>query len=183
MALPSIVRRFEISLSDSDRSVYESLDWRVAQHPSENPRYLVARVLARCLEHAEGVEFSSGLSASDEPAVWQKDLQGTLRAWIEVSSPSVDRLHRASKACPRVAVYAWARASELAREAASYNGKGIHRASELEVYSVDVGFLDRVSATLDRSNAWSLSVTGSVVYLEVGGAMFECAIEWVMVGG
>jgi uncharacterized protein YaeQ len=181
MALPSIVRRFEISLSDSDRSVYESLDLRVAQHPSESPRYLVARVLARCLEHAEGVDFSSGLSVSDEPALWQRDLQGTLRAWIEVGSPTAERLHRASKASPRVVVFAWARAAELARDAATYNGKGIHRASELEVYAVDAAFLDAVSATLDRTNRWSLSVTGSVVYLEVGSKLFECAVERVFV--
>jgi len=163
MALPSIVRRFEIALSDSDRSVYESLDLRVAQHRSESPRYLVARVIARCLEHAECVDFSSGLSASDEPALWQRDLQGTLQAWIEVGSPSAERLHRASKACRRVVVYAWARASELAREAATFNAKGIHRASELEVFSLEPNFLDAVSETLDRNNRWSVSVTGSVI--------------------
>lgn len=182
MALPSIVRRFEITLSDSDRSVYESLDLRVAQHPSESPRYLVARVVARCLEHAEGVDFSSGLSASDEPALWQRDLQGTLRAWIEVGSPSAERLHRASKACPRAVVYAWTRANELARDAATYNGKGIHRAHELELYSLSGSFLDDVSATLDRNNRWSLSVTGSVIYLEIGAKLFECAVERVSVG-
>lgn len=182
MALPSIVRRFEIALSDSDRSVYESLDLRVAQHPSESPRYLVARVLARCLEHAEGVDFSAGLSAADEPALWQRDLQGTLQAWIEVGSPSAERLHRASKACKRTVVYAWARATELARDAASFNGKGIHRASELEVYAIDQGFLDAVSETLDRNNHWSISVTGSVVYLEAGSKLFECAIERAFVG-
>ena len=34
-----------------------------------------------------------------------RDLTGTLRAWIDVRTPSVERLHRASKAAPRVAVY------------------------------------------------------------------------------
>ncbi len=176
MALPSIVRRFEIALSDSDRLVYEPIDLRVAQHPSESPRYLVMRVIARCLEHAEGVDFSQGLGSSDEPALWQRDLQGTLRAWIEVGSPAAERLHRASKQSPRVAVYGWARAQELARDAATYNGRGIHRANELEVYSVEASFLDAVAATLDRNNRWSLSVSGAVIYLDVAGALFESAI-------
>ncbi|MDQ3301441.1 MAG: YaeQ family protein, partial [Myxococcota bacterium] len=43
------MRKFEIALADSDRGVYEQLEWRVAQHPSESERYLVARVLARAL--------------------------------------------------------------------------------------------------------------------------------------
>ena len=68
------MRRFEIEIADSDRSVYEKLDLRVAQHPSETDRYLVTRVLARCLEHAEGVNFSKGLGEADEPALMQKDL-------------------------------------------------------------------------------------------------------------
>ena len=44
MALTATMRRFEIELADSDRGVYEALDLRVAQHPSESERYLVARV-------------------------------------------------------------------------------------------------------------------------------------------
>src|SRR5688572_9562851 len=97
MALSATMRRFEIALADSDRGVYEDLDLRVAQHPSESDRYLVARVLARALEHAEGVTFTRGLDADDEPALWQRDLRNDLQSWIEVGSPSADRLHRASK--------------------------------------------------------------------------------------
>src|SRR5690349_1842635 len=107
MALTATVRRFEIALADSDRGVYEQLDLRVAQHPSESERYLVARVIARALEHADGVEFSRGLAADDEPALWQRDLRGDLQAWIEIGAPSPERLHRASKLGARIVVYGW----------------------------------------------------------------------------
>jgi len=33
MALPATLRRFTITLADADRGVYETLDWRVPQHP------------------------------------------------------------------------------------------------------------------------------------------------------
>jgi hypothetical protein len=125
MAQPSTVRRFEIQLSDSDRGVYESLDLRVAQHPSESERYLVARVLVRALEHDEGVDFSRGLAASDEPALWQHDLRGDLLAWIEIGTPSTDRLHKASKLCKRVVVYAWKAPEDLAH---AVKEQAIHRA-------------------------------------------------------
>jgi uncharacterized protein YaeQ len=177
MALTATMRRFEIALADSDRGLYEDLDLRVAQHPSESERYLVARVIARALEHAEGVTFTRGLDADDEPALWQRDLRNDLQAWIEVGAPSAERLHRASKACPRVVVYTW-KADQLARDLADAT---IHRRDELELHALDPAFLDAVAATLDRTNRWSLSVTGGALYLEAKGTHFETALARVHV--
>ena len=177
MALGATMRRFTIALADADRGVYEALDWRVAQHPSENERYLTARVIARALEHAEGVDFTRGLSTTDEPAIWQKDLTGVLQTWIEIGVPTTDRLHRAQKACKRVAVYGWKQLDELAEAA-----REIHRAEELEVYTFDPTFLDALAATLDRTNTWDLSVTGGTIYVTVGAATFEGAATRIPVG-
>jgi len=173
-----MVRRFEIELADSDRGIYESLDLRVAQHPSESDRYQVARVIARCLEHAEGLVFTKGLSADDEPALWQRDLTDRLQAWIEVGSPSTDRLHRASKHGARVVVYAWQRPAELARQIAVAK---VHRSAELELHALDPAFLDRVAPTLDRNNKWELSVSGGGIYLTIGGKLHETTCERVTI--
>jgi uncharacterized protein YaeQ len=171
MALPATLRKFEIALADSDREVYEQLDWRVAQHPSESERYLIARVLARALEHGDGVEFSrGGVSDDDEPAIVQRDLRGDLQAWIEVGSPTPDRLHKAAKLAPRVVVYAWKNVAQLAQAIAE---RGVHRADELVLRALPPELLDRVAATLDRINRWDLSVTGGVLYLAVGAAQFD----------
>jgi len=174
MALPATVRRFEIALADADRGVYDTLDWRVAQHPSESERYLVARVLARALEHAEGLEFSKGgVSDDTEPALVQRDLRGDLRAWIEIGAPSADRLHKATKACARVAVYTWKDVGKLVEEIAE---RGVHRAESIEIYQLPAELLDAAAATLDRVNKWELAVSGRVVYLKAGEATFEAAI-------
>jgi uncharacterized protein YaeQ len=105
VALSSTVFTFEIDLADSNRGVYESLALRVARHPSEADEFLVARVLAYCLEYAPGIEFSRGLSDADEPPVAVRDPTGAMQVWIDVGTPSAERLHRAAKAVPRVAVY------------------------------------------------------------------------------
>lgn len=178
MALSSTVRRFEIELADSDRGVYESLDLRVAQHPSESERYLVARVLVRAFEHAEGVDFSKGLGASDEPALWQHDLTGKLLAWIEIGSPSADRLHKASKACGRVAVYGWKGVDDLARELTQAK---VHRAEAIEIHGLDASLLDAIVATLDRNNRWALSISGGAIYLDIAGKSYEGAVTRVAV--
>jgi len=61
MAISSTLYRFQIELSDIDRGVYESLDWRVACHPSEDSERMVVRVLARAIAHEEGLDFGRRL--------------------------------------------------------------------------------------------------------------------------
>jgi uncharacterized protein YaeQ len=179
MALPATLRRFEIALSDADRGLYETLDWRVAQHPSESERYLVARVLARALEHADGLEFSKGgVSDDDEPALVRRDLRGDLLAWIEIGAPSADRLHKAAKACARVAVYTWKDPARLVAEIAE---RGVHRADQLELYALPVELLDAMAVTLDRVNHWELAISGGVLYLRIGSTALEGTVTRISV--
>jgi uncharacterized protein YaeQ len=179
MALPATLRRFEIELADSDREVYETVEWRVAQHPSESERYLIARVLARLLEHGEGVEFSPGGVSDDElPAIVQRDLRGDLRAWIEVGSPSPDRLHKATKLAPRVAIYAWKNVVQLADAIVE---RGVHRAREITLRALPGDLLDAIAPTLDRVNRWSVSVSGATLYVAIDHAIFDGVIESISI--
>ena len=102
MAQGATLYNFDIELADTDRGVYESLALRVARHPSESEEYLVSRVLAYLLEHAEGIEFSRGVSSPDEPAIVIRDRTGVMTTWIDIGMPDAARLHKASKAARRV---------------------------------------------------------------------------------
>ncbi|MEZ4369090.1 MAG: YaeQ family protein [Kofleriaceae bacterium] len=179
MALTATMRRFEVALADADHDRYDTLDLRVAQHPSESERFLIARVIARVLQDGPGVEFTRGLSTDDEPAIWQRDLRGDLQAWIEIGQPSVDRLHKASKTGARVVVYAWKAVDELA---AAIAARPVHRAAEVEVYALPPEFLDAVAATLDRNNSWSLSITGGALFLAVADVACEAEVRRVAIG-
>jgi uncharacterized protein YaeQ len=165
MALSATVYRFQIDLSDVDRGVYEALDLRVARHPSESMPYLLTRVIAYALLYEEGIAFSKGLSTSDEPALWVKDLQGNLRAWVEVGTPSADRLHKASKASPRVVVFTHHDPRLLTREAES---RAIHRVETIEVYAIDSTFLETLAALTDRNVNWTLLRNDGLVYVTAG---------------
>src|SRR4051794_8263609 len=133
MALTATVHRFEIALSDVDRGVYETLELRVAQHPSETMRYLLTRTLAYALSYEEGIAFSKGgLSDTDEPPVSIRDATGILLMWIDVGAPSAERLHKASKAARRVAVFT-SELTQLRREA---KGKTIHKADAIDVWPI-----------------------------------------------
>jgi uncharacterized protein YaeQ len=168
MALGATIYVFDIRLADSDRNVYETLSLRLARHPSESEEYLVARVLAYCLEYMEGIAFSSGgLSNPDEPAIAVRDLTGVLQSWIEIGAPEAARLHKASKAARRVVVYAH---KDIEALLAKLQGERIHRADHVEIFAMDRELLTNLVANLERRMHWDLSVAEKNLYITIGEA-------------
>jgi len=174
MALSATVHSFEVTLNDADRGVYTPLEFRIARHPSETAEYLMTRVLAYCLEYAEGLAFSKGgLSDPDAPALEIRDLTGALRAWIEVGLPDAGRLHKAAKAAPRVAVYSYKDVEALV---ARLGTEAVHRAAQIEVYALDPRLLAGLAARLERRMRLDLAVSDAQLYLSVGGETLVGAV-------
>ena len=175
MALGATIHHFAIQLSDVDRGVYQLLDLKVARHPSESEDHLVTRVLAYCLELAEGIAFSrGGVSEPDEPAIAVRDLTGQLRAWIDVGAPDAARLHKAAKAAPRVAVYTHKAPAALLR---SLEGERIHRADALELYAFDRELIAGLVARLERRMAFDLSVTDAHLFVSLAGVTLSGEVK------
>jgi uncharacterized protein YaeQ len=134
-------------------------------------------VLARCLEHAEGLVTSPRAStADDEPALWQREPARRAPARVDRGGLALDRAPAPREQARRRAwsIYAYKGATELARQVVEAK---VHRASELEIRALDGAFLDRVAATLDRNNKWELSVSGGGLYLTIGGKLHETTCE------
>lgn len=165
MALNATIYNFDIDLADTDRHVYESVALRMARHPSESEEYLVTRLLAYLLELSEGIEFSRGVSDADEPAITVRDLTGAVTSWIEIGAPDAARLHKASKAARRVAVYTHKDPAQFLRQLA---GEKIHRIEALELYAVDRRLVSALAARLERRLALSISVTDRELFVSVG---------------
>ena len=174
MALTATIYAFDVQLADADRGVYETLALRVARHPSETEESLVTRVLAYCLEYVDGIAFSNGLAEPDEPALAVRDLTGGMRVWIDVGAPAATRMHRAGKAAERVVVYTHKNPGMVLRQ---WAGERIHRAAELELYSLDAALLAGLVARLQRRMAFTLSVTGGHLYVTLGDEVVEGAVE------
>ena len=135
------------------------------RHPSESEEYFVTRLLGYVLEYAEGIEFSRGISDPDEPTIAVRDLTGVLKAWIEIGAPDAARLHKASKASPRVAVYTHKDPEQLV---ARLKGEKIHKADAVELWAVDRDFVSQLAARLDRRMSFSLSVTDHDLLSSIG---------------
>jgi uncharacterized protein YaeQ len=164
VALTATIYTFNIELADVDRGVYETLDLRVAQHPSETEEYLVTRVLAYCLAYTEGIGFSKGLCVPEDPAISVRDLTGALLVWIDIGAPDAARLHKAGKAASRVVVYTHKDPARLIRQ---WSSERIHRAAELELYSFDRAMISGFVGLLRRRMTFTLSVTGGHLYVGI----------------
>ena len=173
MALTATMYNFEIDLADGDRNRYESLTLRVARHPSESEEYLVARVLAYCLEYQDGIAFSSGISNPEEPTLAVRDLTGVIKVWVEIGAPAADRLHKARKAAERVAVYTHKDPAQLLRQLA---GERIHRAADVELYSFDRALIAGLVARLERRMSFAVSVTDRHLTISTADSMLEGAL-------
>jgi uncharacterized protein YaeQ len=165
---------FTVRLADADRGVYETLNLRLARHPSESAEYLLTRLLAYCLEYTEGIAFSRGLSEPDEPAIAVRDLTGTLLTWIDIGMPEAARLHKAAKAARRVVVFAH-------RDAEAWllrlKGEHIHRAEALQIRVPDRELLGALVARLERRMHMDLSVADQTLYLTIGEQTLSGALE------
>ncbi len=179
MALGDTIYVFDIELANSDSSVYESLRVRLARHPSETPEHMLTRLLAYCLEYTEGIALSNGLSEPDEPAIAVRDLTGVLKVWIDVGAPEAMRLHRASKAAPRVAVYTHKDAVQLgtASRAANPSHRGARTLS-----AIDFDWLSDLAQRLQRRTQFTLTVSEQHLYLSLAEETLSAIVNRIPVG-
>ncbi len=161
MALTTTLYRFRIDLAHVDRGVYESLDLRLAMHPSESIPYLITRVLAYALNAQENIEFSrTGLADPEGPAVLVNHANGRISLWIEVGNPSSRKLHKATKAAAQVKVYTYKDPLLILREA---KAKDIHKGSEIEIFSFDPKFLAKLEKDLAKNVTWNILYNDKVL--------------------
>lgn len=174
MALTATLYNFEINLSDVDRGVYETVAFKAAQQPSETDDHLIARALAYALEYTEGIGFSGGIAEADMPAIFVRDLTGSMKAWIDIGVPDAARLHKASKGAPRVAVYTHKDPRILLK---ALTGEKIHRADALELYAFDRDLIAALAARLDRRMRFDLSVTDRHLFVTIGDDSVSGEVE------
>lgn len=175
MALSVTLYRFRIDLSDVDRGVYEPLDFRVAQHPSESLAYLFTRVVAYILNAQEYIEFSpQGLADPETPAIWVKSPTGNVDLWIEIGNPSPKKLNKATKSAKLVKIYTYKDPLALIKEAST---ETVFRSESVEITALSMKFLESLEAGLARDNKWGVLVNDGNLSVSFGDHSFQCELK------
>lgn len=107
MALKATIFKSELQIADMDRHYYQDHSLTIARHPSETDERMMMRILAFILHANEALTFAKGLSADDEPDLWQKDLTGAIALWIEVGQPDEKRILKACGRSEKVFIYSY----------------------------------------------------------------------------
>jgi uncharacterized protein YaeQ len=168
---------FRIELSDIDRGIYETLEFRTAQHPSEGAPYLLSRVLAYALSYQDNLEFApGGLSDPEAPALKALGVHGAADLWIEIGNPSPRKLHKACKVAKKVIVYTY-KNPELLRSEIKSNE--VHRGDEILIYAFDSQFLSQLERQLQKNNRWSVLHQGGQLDVSMGALSFAAEVRQV----
>jgi uncharacterized protein YaeQ len=167
MALKSTIYKATLQLSDMDRQVYRELPLTLALHPSETEERLMVRVLAHALnlpaDDRQGALLAArGLSDSDEPDLWQKDLTEQLVHWIEVGQPDDRRLAKACGRAGRVSVYAFASSTPV--WFAGLQNK-ITRLRNLTVWQIEAAHSQALAAMARRAMQLQMTVQDGQVWV------------------
>lgn len=134
MALRATIFKLDLHIADMVHGYYESHALTLARHPSETDERMMMRVLAFGLLADGQLAFTRGLSSTEEPALWRKDLTGAILTWVELGHPDERRLLQACGKAERVVVFCYGgSASRMWWQGAE---AGVARARNLDVYAV-----------------------------------------------
>ena len=175
MALKATIFKARVQLADMDRGLYADHALTLARHPSETDERMLMRVLAFALnvpaDDRDGtLEFGKGLSDTDEPDLWHRDLTGRIRHWVEVGQPDEKRLLRAAGRADLVTVYAYAASTPI-----WWNGIAgkIARAANVHVWQVDAVQSQALAALAQRTMQLQVSVQDGTAWVGDGERSVE----------
>jgi len=160
MALKSTIYKAQLQIADMDRQVYGEHVLTLALHPSETEERLMVRLLAYALhvtanDERGTLQFARGLSDTDEPDLWQRDLSDQLVHWVEVGQPDERRLAKACGRSERVTIYAYSNAAPIWWTGLETR---ITRLRNLEVWRLDAAQSQALADLAQRSMQLQLTI-------------------------
>lgn len=172
MAIKPTIYKQRIALSDLERNYYDSLNLTIALHPSETLERMTARVLAFCLNAQEGLSFTKGLSAVDEPDIWLKAMNDEIELWIDVGEPAVDRVKKAARQAKKVHVYSFNSKADVWWQ----QSKNKIEKFDVSVIQFNCLQIQNLASILQRTSEWSITITGESAYIATNEGEFD--VSW-----
>lgn len=176
MALRATVHKADLHIADNDRGYYGSHAVTVARHPSETDERMMVRLLAYALfaDEGETLAFTRGLSETDEPDLWRKDLTGAIQLWVETGLPDERRLLKACGKADEVVVIAYGRAAALWWQGVEAK---LERAAKLRALCLDTAGTAALADMADRKMTLNINIQDGVAWVSNDDASAEVRIE------
>lgn len=162
MALKATIYKAELQIADMDRNYYQTHLLTLARHPSETDERVMIRVLAFAIHASEALTFTKGLFDTDEPDLWEKDLTGAIKLWIEVGQPDDKRLMKACGRSENVVVYSYSATSHIWYKQLANK---LERARNLAVVNIPAEASAQLEAMANRNMQLQCTIQDGQIYL------------------
>ena len=176
MALKSTIYKASLQIANMDSHYYADHQLSIACHPSETLQRMMIRILVFALNAHESLEFGKGISDSDEPDLWQKDLTGLIEQWIEVGQPDERRILKACGKSSRVRVYLYASTGAIWWKQTQSK---VSRAGNLQVFQIDPGVAKALEPLCQRTMQLQVTIQDGEIWVRDAADSVRVAVEQI----
>ena len=175
MALKATIFKVALQVADLDRHHYADYALTIARHPSETDERMMLRVAVFARHAGEMLALGRGISDTEEPDLWARDLTGEVLEWIELGLPDERRILKACGRARRVVVYAYGGAA--ARIWWQNTGPRVDRATNLAVYLVTPESMTALGALARRTMSLQAMLQDGALMLTSDAGMIDVPLE------
>ncbi len=179
MAIKSVIYKVQLQVADMDRHYYADHALNIACHPSETLQRMMTRVLVFALNAHERLEFGKGISDTEEPDIWRRDLTGAIEEWIEVGQPDERRLLKACGRAADVKVYAFSSSADIWWKQIA--GK-LTRTKNLSAYRIDTDSAEQLEKLCERTMQLQVTIQDGEIWMRNDSDAVEVRIEALALG-
>jgi uncharacterized protein YaeQ len=175
MVLTATIHKAALHIANMDRPYYGDHALTIARHPSETAERMMVRVLAFARHAHEALSFGKGLSAEDEPDLWQRDLTGAVDLWIDVGQPDEKSVRKACGRAKHVVIYTYGgRSADLWWK----NSRAtLERSKNLTVVNLPAGATGDLAALAQRDMDLQCTIQDGQIWISDRRHTVQIALE------
>ncbi len=170
-ALKATIFKADISITDLDRNYFADHSLTIARHPSESDQRMMLRVLAFILNADEKLEFTKGLSEVEDPDIWLKDYSDQVLLWIELGTPSEQRVKKGCNQSRQMRVYAYA--DNAFEEYLKKEQGKLAMKNNIDFFSFPNEVAEQLANIVERNMQIQITIQDGVVWFNVGEVTLE----------
>lgn len=171
MAIKATVFKAHLQIADMERHYYQDHALTLARHPSETDERMMVRLLAFALLAHERLEFGQGMTDDEEADVWQKDLTGAIKLWIDVGIPDEKLIRKACGRAERVVVYCYG--GRVAEMWYAQNSTQFERQKNLEIINLPMESTQALAGLAQRTMDLQCTIQDGQVWLSDGNTSVQ----------
>ena len=168
MAIKATIFKANLQIADMERHYYQDHALTLARHPSETDERLMVRLLAYALHAHEYLEFGQGMTNDEEADVWQKDLTGAIKLWIDVGIPDEKLIRKACGRAEQVVVYCYG--GRVADMWFGQNSAQFERLRNLTIFNLPVENTRELAKLAQRTMSLQCTIQDGQIWLSDGAA-------------